>query len=231
MILTILFRTLAIYVILMVTIRIMGKRQLGELDVGELVITILLSEIATTPITNHEKPISHALVPIAVLASLEILSSALIVKLPKAKAILSSRPAVIIARGRLDIKAMKRVRISIEELMSQVRQNGIYDLKEVDYAILEENGKMSIIPKSCYRQPDRADLDLADNNEGIMHIIISDGIVNSHGLSVLKKDKRWLDLELSKHSLTPKDVFCMTCNDIGETYIIKNDGNSAKQRR
>lgn len=228
MLLSIFIRTIIIYVILTITMRIMGKRQLGELDVSELVITILLSEIATLPITNTEEPISHALIPIALLAGLEILSSALILKLPLAKNILSSKPAVIIAHGTIDIKAMKRVRISIEDLMSQIRQNGIYNIEEVDYAILEENGKMSIIPKSRYRQPDREDLNIASQDDGIMHIIISNGVVNSHGLSIVKKDRKWLKSELSRYGLQPSEVFCMTCDDVGQLYVIKNDGSAPK---
>ena len=231
MLLSIFIRTIIIYVILTITMRIMGKRQLGELDVSELVITILLSEIATLPITNTEEPISHALIPIALLAGLEILSSALILKLPLAKNILSSKPAVIIAHGTIDIKEMKRVRISIEDLMSQIRQNGIYNIEEVDYAILEENGKMSIIPKSRYRQPDREDLNIASQDDGIMHIIISNGVVNSHGLSIVKKDRKWLKSELSRYGLQPSEVFCMTCDDVGQLYVIKNDGSAPKPQK
>ena len=226
--LTIFIKTVIIYIILTVIMRLMGKRQLGELDVGELVITILLSEIASLPITNPEKSLLDAIIPISTLAALEILTSTLILKIPAVKKLLSSKPAVVIAHGRLDRKAMQKVRISIEELISQIRQNGIYDLEEVDYAILEENGKMSIIPKSRYRQPDKADLGLPDDNRGLMHIVISDGTINSHSLNIIKRDEAWLKARLKKHSLNPKDVFCMTCNDAGQLYIIKKDGTSIK---
>ena len=224
--LTIFLRTVIIYLILTVTMRLMGKRQLGELDVGELVITILLSEIATLPITNTEKSIWTAIIPIATLASLEILSSALILKFPKVKKLLSSKPAILISHGKMDKKAMKRVRISIEDLISQIRQGGIFDLEEVDYAILEENGKMSIIPKSIYRQPDRKDLNIPDSDSGVMHILISDGIINTHGLRVLNKNEDWLLSLLSKHGLSPRNIFCMTGNDAGKIYIIKEDGQA-----
>jgi uncharacterized membrane protein YcaP (DUF421 family) len=204
----------------------MGKRQLGELDVGELVITILLSEIASLPITNPEKPILNATASIATLVTLEIITSTLILKLPIAKKLLSSRPAILISRGRMDKKAMKKVRISVEELISQIRQNGIFDLEEVDYAILEENGKMSIIPKSKYRQPDRNDLSLPDNNCGVMHILISDGAVNKHGLALLNIEEAYLEKLLQNHSLKARDIFCMTCNDAGKLFIIKGDGST-----
>lgn len=224
--LSIFIRTVMIYAILTVLMRLMGKRQLGELDVGELVITILLSEIASIPITNPEKNILHALIPITTLAALEIVSSFLILKNSFIKKILASKPAVLIAHGRLDKRAMKKVRISLEDLISQIRQNGIFDLEEVDYAILEENGKMSIIPKAKNRQPDMKDLNLETNDSGIMHVLISDGVINTHGLNILNKDKKWLLSLLRSHSLTPRDVFCLTCNDAGKLYIIKNDGSA-----
>ena len=222
--LTIFIRTVIIYFILTVIMRMMGKRQLGELDVGELVITIILSEIATNPISNPERPMLEAIVPIITLASLEILMSALILKIPFFKSILSSKPAVLVSRGIIDFKAMKKVRISLEELVSQVRQNGIYDLNEVDYAILEENGKMSVIPKNANRQPDKSDLKVYCPDTGIMHLVISDGTVSSHGLDTIKKDRAWLDRKLSRLGIAINNIFCMTVDDSGRIFIQKKDG-------
>ena len=224
--LTIFIRTVLIYAILTIIIRVMGKRQLGELDVCELVITILLSEIASLPITNPEKSLIDAIIPIVTLAALEILTSALILVSPKLKKILSSKPSVLIAHGIVDKTAMRKVRISIEDLVSQIRQNGIFELDEVDYAILEENGKMSIIPKSKNRQPDMKDLNITVDDSGVMHIIISDGQINSHGLRLINKDKKWVIKQLSDRSIAVRDVFCMTCNDAGKIYIIKGDGST-----
>ena len=221
--LTIFIRTVIIYFILTIIMRIMGKRQLGELDVGELVITIILSEIATNPITNPDRSLLEAVVPMATLASLEILTSALIIKAPIFKSILSSKPTVLVARGVIDFRQMKRVRISLEELVSQVRQNGIYDLNEVDYAILEENGKMSVIPKNANRQPDKSDMKVYCPDNGIMHLVISDGSVNSHGLSIVKKDRAWLERTLARLGIGIKDVLCMTVDDSGKIFIQKRD--------
>lgn len=222
--LTILIRTVLIYVILMLTMRIMGKRQLGELDVGELVITILLSEIATTPITNPERPLRESIFPIVTLAALEIFSSLLILRIPIFKSFLSSKPAVIIERGIIKYNMMKKVRISLEELVSQVRQNGIYDLCEVDYAILEENGKMSVIPKNANRQPDKQDMNIKCPDNGIMHIVISDGSINTHSLNLIGNDRAWLDRKLQKLKIPIKDIFCMTVDDSGKIFIQKRDG-------
>jgi uncharacterized membrane protein YcaP (DUF421 family) len=203
----------------------MGKRQLGELDVGELVITILLSEIATTPITNPERKFIEALVPIVLLAILEILTSILILRVPLFKRVLSSKPAVIVARGVIDYRVMKKVRISLEELISQIRQNGIYDISEVDYAILEENGKMSVIPKNANRQPDKNDIGIKCEDNGVMHIIISDSQINLHGLRLIGKDKAWLEKLLEKQKIKIRDVFCMTVDDAGKIFIQLRNGN------
>ena len=222
--LTIFIRTVIIYFLLLLTMRLMGKRQLGELDVSELVITILLSEIATTPITNPDRPLLEAIIPIATLVSLEILTSSLILRSPVFKAALSSKPAVLIAKGVIDYKKMRKVRISLEELISQLRQNGIFDMCEVDYAILEENGKMSVIPKNANRQPDKSDLGVKCKDNGVMHIIISDGCVDSHGLKIIKKDRAWLEGKLKKLGVSIKDVFCMTVDDSGKIFIQRHDG-------
>ena len=222
--LTIFIRTVIIYFLLLLTMRLMGKRQLGELDVSELVITILLSEIATTPITNPNRPLLEAIVPIATLVTLEIITSALILRSPVFKTALSSKPAVLIAKGVIDYKKMRKVRISLEELISQLRQNGIFDMCEVDYAILEENGKMSVIPKNANRQPDKTDLGINCKDNGVMHIIISDGCVDSHGLKIIKKDRAWLESKLKKLNLSIKDVFCMTVDDSGKIFIQQHDG-------
>jgi uncharacterized membrane protein YcaP (DUF421 family) len=116
------------------------------------------------------------------------------------------------------------VRISLEELISQIRQNGIYDISEVDYAILEENGKMSVIPKNANRQPDKTDVGIRCEDNGVMHIIISDGCVDSHGLKIIKKDRTWLEGKLKKLGVSIKDIFCMTVDDSGKVFIQRHDG-------
>ncbi len=224
--LTVFIRTVIIYIVLIIILRIMGKRQLGELDMGEFVITILLSELATIPIADTSAPMSHALISIFTLAILEILTSGAIMYFPWIKKLMSSRPAVIISRGRLDVKTMRKVRISVEELVTQIRQNGIFDIQEVDYAILEENGKMSIIPKSRYRQPDIDSLSLPDDDSGVMHILVSDGVINTHNMELLNKSRSWLEKLLVKQRLTLSDILCMTVNDAGSVYIIKEDGST-----
>ncbi len=223
--LTIFVRTVIIYFILVIIMRLMGKRQLGELELSELIVTFLLSEIASNPITDKDAKMLPTIIPIVTLALLEIGTSYIMLKFPSAKRLLSSSPSVVVAKGVIDIKAMKKARISIDELLCQIRQNGIYDLQEVDYAILEENGKMSIIPKSINRQPDRHDLGIQCKDSGVMHVLVSDKKPNTYTLNIIGKDKAWLERKVNKLGLSFSDIFCMTIDDAGKIFIQKNNGD------
>lgn len=222
--LKILLRTLIIYILLVVIMRVMGKRQLGELELSELVTTILFSEIATTPITKPDSNIWHAILPIVTIALLEIIFSFLLLKIPILKKMLTSQPSVIINRGVINKKEMLKSRITIDELISQIRQNGIYSIDEVDYAILEENGKMTIVPKNKNRPPDAQALCIEVKDSGIMHIIVSDGQINEKNLCTLQKDKSWVYQYLGKRNLRPDKVFLMTVDDCGGVFIQSSDG-------
>ncbi len=220
----IIIRTLIIYITLIVVMRIMGKRQLGELELSELITTLLFSEIATTPITNPESRLIDAIVPIGIIASLEILLSFIMIKFPTIKRILTSGPSVIIQKGKINKKEMLKSRITIDELISQIRQNGVYDLSDVDYAIIEENGKITVVPKSLRRPPDVEDFGFSDSDSGVMHIIVADGKPNRYNLELIGKDKKWLENLLSEQSLKPNEIFCMTIDDSQSVFIQTNAG-------
>lgn len=222
--LIVLLRTVIIYFLLVIIMRVMGKRQLGELELSELIVTFLLSEIATIPITNPEKSMLSAIIPIITLAGLEIGTSYLMLKVPSVKRLLSSAPSVVISKGVMDIRAMKKARISIDELLCQIRQNGIYDLEEVDYAILEENGKMSVIPKNANRQPDKHDLNITCKDNGVMHVLIADKCPNEYTLKRIGKDRAWLKRKVNSLGTCFEEIFCMTIDDAGKIFIQKNDG-------
>lgn len=229
--LTVFIRTVIIYFLLVIIMRIMGKRQLGELELSELIVTFMLSEIATVPITDSKKSVSSILVPIITLAALEILSSLIMLKLPAVKRLMTSAPSVVISKGIINIKAMRRSRISIDELMCQIRQNGVFDISEVDYAILEENGKMSIIPKAMHRQPDMHDLNIKCHDSGVMHIIISDRRPNDYGLTLINRDRAWLSNITAKLGTAVNEIFCMTVDDCGKIFIQKTDGTQIMHKK
>ncbi|OKZ72647.1 MAG: hypothetical protein BHV88_01160 [Clostridiales bacterium 41_12_two_minus] len=219
--LTILLRTVIIYIILISTMRIMGKRQIGELEVSDLVTTLLLSEIATLPIENQEIPVMYAVIPIITLLTIEVISSVISFKSPKIRGFLNAKPSILISQGKINQRELRNSRIAIDELISEIRLNGISDIKEVQYAILESSGKLTVIPKIQFSQPKMQDLKVKAEETGLAHIIISNGTVNDYNLNYLGKSRTWLDSVLKKHNTVANDVFLMTANDKSETNIVK----------
>lgn len=217
----ILLRTVIVYVFLLIIMRLMGKRQLGELEVSELVSTLLLSDIAALPITDQDIPLIYALIPIILITTFEITLSVVLTKFPQLKSIISSRPSTLIKKGLIDRKEMIRNRISIDELFSELRQKDISDLSEVAYAILEQNGKLTVIKKKELDPICAKDLDFSKEETGIAHIIIADGKIDKHGLKGLKKDAVWLNNYLKSKKLSPGDIYIMTADDSEKIKIIK----------
>ena len=223
---TILIRTVIIYLILTLTMRLMGKRQLGELEPSELVTTFLLSEIASLPITNLDIPIMFAIIPIITLLSLEVFASVLLIKVPALKNLLSPRPNVIIEKGKLRQDELQKLRISTDELLSELRQSGVTDISEVYYAILEENGKLSVIPKAKHTPPTAKQLGIPVTECGISHILISDGKLNRHGIKTLGLSSSDIKSFIEENDLSVKDVFLLTKNDGGYYNIILKEKSS-----
>lgn len=212
--LTVLIRTLIIYAFLLISMRFMGKRQLGELEISELVVTFLLSEIASLPITNTEIPLLHALIPVLALMALEVILSTFALKLPRLKSAISMHPALIIYEGKLLGRELLTARISIEEFLSQLRQKDIFDLAEVEYAVLEPNGQISVISKNG-----------SELENTLMHLIISDGVINHKNLELIEKNVAWLEKTLKSLRHSAKDVFLMTADRQGRVRLVRRDGD------
>ena len=220
---SVLFRTVIIYVSLIVVMRIMGKRQVGELEITDLITTFLISEIASLPITETSMPISHAIVPIVTLLALEVTLSALLSRFPRFKDLLSSHPTTLIKDGEISQSAMREARLSFDELMGELRAQGADDLSQIKYAILEQNGRMTVIQKARFRQPTAEDLHLKPKETGLFHVVIEQGVPNKHGLSRLGLTRRSLEKTLARKGLLIKDVYIMMINDAGEVKIIQKE--------
>ena len=217
------FRTIIIYMFLLLTLRLMGKRQIGELQVSELIVTFMLSELAVNPIANPSMPLLHALVPILLLLSIEGVISYWMTKSNRVKRILSGTPAILICKGKLDQDAMAENRLEIDELLAELRQNGIGGPGEVEYAILEKNGKVSVFPKVGYGPLTYMDLQKPLQEKGVAHAVVMDGEILNDEMKLAGKDVRWLDKELKKRKLEKKEVFLMTVDDAGEIYLVKKE--------
>ena len=217
---TLIFRTLLVYVFLIFIMRLMGKRQIGELEVTDLVATLLLSEIASLPITDPNIPVLHALIPMIVLLSLEVFSSYILIRVPKLKNFLSATPTFIIKDGILDQSALMATRLSIEELMSEIRQQGFCSLASVWYAILEKDGKLTILPRARYSPPTQEQMNITASEESLMHVVYNGGSFNDKGLAMIGHDRTWLEKQLSRRGVRLADQFCVTANSQGEIYWI-----------
>lgn len=208
---SILIRTVIIYVLLSFSLRIMGKRQLGELDVMELVSTLLISELASIPIDDPDIPLLNAIIPILLILSAEVILSTIKNKSEKLKEGLEGKPIYIIYKGRLLQDALKENRISVNELLSEMRSQGIGDISEINYAILEQSGSLSLLKKS---------------NDELAHTIIIDGHLMDKGLKALGYDERWLKKQLMTRKVDIDGVFLMTVTDGGTVNIILKEEKS-----
>jgi len=217
---SIFFRTILIYIILLCGMRILGKRQLGELEISELTSTILISEIASMPITNSSIPIIHAIIPLFVIISFELISSIILSRFTKLKNIFSVSPSALIFKGEINQKELRKNRISPEELISELRLKNIPDPSHVEYAILEQNGLLSVIPKIQYQAPTLEQMRIDDEESGIVHIIISQGVWNEYNLKLLNKDKSDFEKYLQKKRIDFHDVFLLTVDDKGNKDLI-----------
>lgn len=202
---SIFFRTVIIFVLLSAAMKFMGKREIGELEVGELITTLLVSEVCSIPIDDPDIPLMNAVIPVLFIVSIEIIISHIKNKSQKLKRIVDGKPVFLIKNGKLNQSALYDNRISIEEFMTAIRQNGVGSIDEICDCILEANGKISVL---------KSDTKLS-------HVIISDGEVNLERIRELGFDERWLKKNLNG---TPYDkIFMMTADSEGSVYIIKRE--------
>ena len=205
---SIVIRTIIVYILLSFALRIMGKRQLGELDVSELVSTLLISEIASIPIDDPDIPLMNAIIPILFILAVEIILSTIKNKSEGLKELIEGKPQYIIYKGRLLQKPLKDNRISINELLSEMRTQGVGDIDDVYYAAVEQNGSLSILKKE-------------DSN--MAHPIIIDGKMIDENLKAHGYDERWLNKRLGEKKVKMEEVFLMTVSDDEKINIIKKE--------
>lgn len=217
------FRALFLYVFLILAIRIMGKRQVGELQVTDFVSTLLLSEIAATPISDPDIPLLYAIIPITLIFSIEICTSFAANKSNFLKTVLDGRPSVLISHGKLNQKELERTRISLEELLSQLRQKSVSSIDQVEYAILEQNGQMSVIQKTCERATTLSDMNIQKEETGIAHPLILDGHVSEANLKLANHNRNWLEKQIKAKKLKYSDIFLLTVDDSGTVNVIRKE--------
>lgn len=216
-------RTVLLYFLIVVALRIMGRRQIGELQPSEFVITILISNIAALPIENPTTPLSSGVIPILTLVCLEVFSSMVLLKWIGLRKWITGSPKVLIKDGILDQKMMKQLRFNMSDLAEELRDKDVFDINEVDFAVVETTGKLSIYKKFPHRTVTADMLSLSPTqDESVRITAISDGHIHKEGLQLYGRDKEWLEEELRKRDLVIGDIFLLTMNRSGElSYILK----------
>ncbi len=218
--LVILVRTVLLYLLVVVAMRMMGKRQVGELQPSELVTAIMISDVASIPMQNTGVPLMSGVVPILTLLAAELTVSFVSLKSRKVRRLFSGKPSVIIRHGRIDEKEMKKQRFSIDDLMEELRINGYSDISQVESAMLETNGQISVIPKTFSRPVTVADLELDVDEELVPHTVIFDGEIDLKELENSGKTEEWLKNQLSANGIEKAEkVFMATIDSSGNLFV------------
>ena len=205
---SILIRTVIIYCLLMIALRLMGRREIGQLDASDLVSTLLISELAAIPIDDPDIPLLNAILPILFILCLEVILSTIKAKSEGIGRAIDGSACYSIYKGRLSQKALRENRLSISEFLSSLRSQGAFDLSAVSYALLEQNGTISV---------------LKDKKDAMAHPIVMDGRILEKSLQRLGKSSAWLNAELKSHGKDAKDIFLMTLSDDGKIQLIEKE--------
>ncbi len=218
-----LLRTFLLYICIIGAVRLMGKRQISELQTSELVVTLLISDIAAIPMQDTGQPLVSGLFPIGILVFCEIVISVLMIKMPRFRRVICGKPVVVINNGKLDQTALKNLRMSIEDLTEQLREKDVFALEDVAYALVETNGKLSVIKKAPQSTVTAGMLAIALPEQGIEAVVISDGSISDFSLKLIRKSRGWLEGVLRGKNLQKEDIFLMTADTSGKFYIIKKE--------
>lgn len=216
-------RTVILYVFIVFSVRLMGKRQISELQPSELVITLLIADIASLPMENNDKPMLSGIIPTLILVSMEILVSILMMKSSRIRRIICGNPVVVIENGELKQDKMRALRITIEDLYVQLRQLGIFSIEDVEYCIAETNGKLSVLQKPEKRNPSAEDMNIQIEDTGLETVVISDGQFLNNSMYLCSTNQKKLKKILKKEKTRPEDVFIMTFNRNGDYKIINKE--------
>ncbi len=218
----VLFRCIIMYLMVILAVRLMGKRQIGELQPSELVVTILISELASMPIQDRNSPLLNAIIPIFALVGLELLTSLITLKFVGVRSFFYGRPLILVYKGEFRQKEMEQARVTIDDIMEVMRNNGIATLEEIDYAVLETNGQLSIIQRENKRALCADDMDIkVSKSAGLPHLLIMDGKLMKPNIRECGVNDKWIEGQLKERKIkSPKDVFIMMMDDERKIYMV-----------
>ena len=221
-------RATVLYIIVLVVMRAMGKREIGQLQPFEFVIAIMIADLATIPMTEIGTPIINGIVPILGLLIMHLFISYINLKSIKMRALICGKPSILIYRGRINEDVMIKERFTINELQERLRSLSIDSIADVEYAILETCGQISVIEKPEKRPARPEDFGIVPDYEGICYDLVIDGVVMEENLKLLNKDYNWLKTEVEKFNITPEEALIVTINGNNEIFCQEK---SRKKRK
>lgn len=220
----VLIRAIILYIVLAFSLRLMGKRQLGELQPSDLVVTILMSNIAAIPVENSAVPMIMGIVPILTLVCIDVIMSGLMLKSTKVRKLMIGSPRIIMSNGEILQKEMRRIRYTVDDLTVAMREQQIFDISSVQFAIVETNGKINFLLKKDYQPAEKQDVNAGGSTQDPPSVIIRDGVTDKEQLKLLGLGEGWLKSILRENNISEKNVFLLTSESGGKYTIIKKAG-------
>ena len=220
-------RTIILYIVVTLAIRLMGKRQIGDMQPNELVVTLLISEIAAIPLQDSQQPVSVGVAAILVLVFIEIIISILSMKSFFIRKLLNGKSVVIIKNGVIDQKAMRDVRMTVIDLIELLRNKDVFNVSDVAFAVLEVNGNLSVLLKKELEPLTPKDVNLKTNENMLPLPVISDGKIIHESLTALQLSPQKLQKILKHNKTSYKQIFLMTIDRNGEHTIINKSGDTS----
>ncbi len=217
--LVVFLRTLILYIVVIIAMRIMGKRQIGQLQPFELAVAIMISELASVPMQNTGIPLVNGIIPILTMLAAQILISYISLKSSRARNIICGRPSILISAGKINEQVFRNELYTLTDLLEQLRSKDIYDIADVEYAILETNGQLSVVPKASKRNVTPEDLNISVKYEAPAVDLIIDGDLVPQNLERVNLDKNTLEMELNQIGIKSiKDVFFASIDSEGKLF-------------
>ena len=217
------FRSIILYMIVLIVMRFMGKREIGQLQPFELAISIMIADLATIPMSEIGIPIFNGIIPILGLLLMHITISLINLKSIKAREIICGKPRILIYRGKIDEKALKKERFTINELQERLRGNNVFNIGDVEYAILETSGEVTIIQKPGKRNVIPEDLNIEPEYEGIPYDLVIDGKIMEKNLKAIGKNEKWLEKQVEKFHMRTKDALVVTIDGKNQIFCQRKE--------
>ena len=217
------FRAIVLYLIVLVVMRLMGKREIGQLQPFELAISIMIADLASIPMTEIGIPIFNGIVPILGLLVMHLILSRIHLKSLKAREIICGKPSILIYRGKINEKELKKERFTINELEERLRGNNVVNLGDVEYAILETSGQVTVIQKPEKRNTIPEDFNIVPEYEGIPYDLVVDGKVMNKNLKAIGKNYNWLKKQVEKFDIKPEEALVVTIDGKGQIFCQKKE--------